>query len=178
MTERNSLAQRIGRLLDRSVMVVAALGLLAMMVHITADVLAGLLLNSPIALTSTYVIQYYMIAVAFLPVMAAEYRGAHISVDLFFNRLSPAARRWVGLLVLAVCLGVYLMLTAQSWQQAMAKFSTRAFVDENGAKVVVWPSFFMLPLAFGLSALVIAGRLARALTGAPPEDQDSEARDV
>jgi TRAP-type C4-dicarboxylate transport system permease small subunit len=170
MDHQQSLPHRAGRHLDGFVMVVAAIGLLAMMVHITADVLAGLLLNSPLALTSTYVTQYYMIAVAFLPVMAAEFRRAHISVDLFFKAMPPLARRIVGILVLALGLGVYLMLTVQSWQQAMAKFASGAFVYEHGSRVTVWPSYFMLPLGFGLSSLVLAGRLVQALMGVPDPD--------
>jgi TRAP-type C4-dicarboxylate transport system permease small subunit len=175
MDIRQSSAYRAGRFLDGFVMVVAAIGLLAMMVHITLDVMAGLLLNSPLALTSTWVIQYYMIAVAFLPIVAAEFRGAHISVDLFFKAMPPLAQRIVGILVLAVCLGVYLMLTVQSWQQAMAKFGSGAFVYEHGSRVTVWPSYFMLPIGFGLSSLVIAGRLVLALMGVPePEHASSQ----
>lgn len=173
MQAKQALAYKVGRFLDRFVMVVAAIGLLAMMVHITVDVLGALLLNAPLALTSTYVTQYYMIAVAFLPVMAAEFRGAHISVDLFFKRLPPRARHVVRILVLALALAVYLMLTIQSWQQAMSKFASGAFVYEHGSRVVVWPSYFMLPVGFGLSGLIIAGRLALALMGVDePEPED------
>lgn len=176
MDVRQSLTHTVGRFLDKVVMVVATIGLLAMMVHITMDVVLGLLLNSPLGLTSTYVTQYYMIAVAFLPIMAAEFRGAHISADLFVKRMSPGVQHVVGLLVLALCLGVYLMLTAQSWQQAMSKFSSGAFVDEHGSRVVVWPSFFMLPVGFGLSSLIIASRLILEAMGArePPHNDESQ----
>lgn len=167
MDARQTLAYKIGRALDGLVVVLAGIGLMAMMVHITLDVMAGLLLNSPLALTSTYVTQYYMIAVAFLPVIAAEFRGAHISADLFYQRMPPRVRHLVRILVLLIVLAVYLMLTAQAWQQAAAKFASGAFVFEHGERVVVWPSFFMLPIGFGLSALVIAGRLVLALMGEP-----------
>lgn len=148
-----------------------------MMVHIALDVVASLLFNSPLVLTSTYVIQYYMIVVAFLPLVAAEYRDGHITVDLFVNYLSPAARRRMRPGVLAFCLLVYLMLAIQAWQQAMAKFRTNSFVMEQTSQVVVWPSFFILPLAFGGAALLIATKLVVEMMRLPevaPEDGSDE----
>ncbi|WP_418320856.1 TRAP transporter small permease [Piscinibacter sakaiensis] len=178
MDARQTVAYRIGSFLDGLVVAIAAIGLMAMMVHITLDVMAGLLLNSPLALTSTYVTQYYMIAVAFLPVVAAEFRGAHISADLFYRRMPPRVQLVVRILVLVIVLGVYLMLTTQAWQQAMTKFASSAFVHEHGTRVVVWPSYFMLPVGFGLSAVVIAGRLVLALMGVPEAQDEPAEHDI
>lgn len=171
------------RVADGALMAIAAIGLLAMMVHIALDVVASLLFNSPLVLTSTYVTQYYMIIVAFLPLVAAEYRGGHISVDLFVNYLSPAARRRMRLGVFAFCLLVYLMLAVQGWQQATAKLKTGAFVMEQTSQVVVWPSFFILPLAFGVAALLVATKLLVEAMRLPeispeggPDEMNPEAR--
>lgn len=163
------------RWVDRALVTVASAALLAMMVHITLDVLASLLFNSPLALTSAYVIQYYMIGVAFLPLFSTEYRGAHISVDMFVNYLPPGLRRAVGMIVLALVAVVYGLLAAQSWQQAMAKLASKAYVMEQTSQVLVWPSFFMLPLGFGLVALLMAVKLALELKGLPATATAAEA---
>ncbi len=161
--------------IDRALMVIAAIGLLAMMVHISLDVLSDLLLNAPIAVTSAYVTQYYMIAVAFLPLAAAEYRGAHIGVDLVVNKLPAGPKRGLNLLTLLVILGVYLLLTAQAWEQAVKKLGINAFIMEQDTRVSVWPSFFILPLSFALISLLIAAKFGLCLLGRPePMPADEE----
>ncbi len=159
-------AARLVCLLDRALNIIAALGLVAMMLHISLDILSSLIFNAPIAITSAIVTNYYMIAVAFLPILAAEYRGSHISVRLATDRLPARLRRLVELLVMVMTAGVYGLLTLQSWQQAMEKLEISAFVIEQTSKIYVWPSYFMLPLAFGAMTLLLALKvLARVLTG-------------
>lgn len=160
--------------IDRAILTLAAIMLVVMMLHISLDVLANLLLNSPIPLTSAFVTQYYMIAVAFLPLAAGEYRGAHISVDLFVNRLAAAPRRWLDLAVLALCLAVYLMLASQSWQQATEKFASNSFILEQTTRLSIWPSYFVLPVAFGLTALLIALKVLCRLLGRPEPEAPVE----
>lgn len=161
------------RVIDRVLMALAAIGLLAMMLHISADVLADLLFNAPIAVTSAYVTQYYMIAVAFLPLAAAEYRGAHIGVDLVVNKLPQGAQRGLNLLVLLVTLGVYLLLTAQAWEQATKKLGISAFIMEQTTRVTVWPSFFVLPLGFAVISLLIGLKFVLCLLRKPDPSPDA-----
>jgi TRAP-type C4-dicarboxylate transport system permease small subunit len=163
------------RIIDRALMGLAAIGLLAMMLHISLDVLSGLFFNAPIAVTSAYVTQYYMIAVAFLPLAAAEYRGVHIGVDLVVNKLPASPRRGMHLVVLLVTLGVYLLLAAQSWEQATKKFGIDAFIMEQTTRVSVWPSFFILPVSFALVSLLIAVKFVLCLAGRPEPAAAEEA---
>lgn len=152
------------RRLDRVLILIATIGLVAMMVHISLDILLSLILNSPIAITSAIVTNYYMIAVAFVPILAAEYRGSHISVNLATNRLPSAVRRPLETVVLAMTAGVYGLLTAQSWQQAFEKLAISAYVIEQTSKIYVWPSFFMLPAAFGAMTLLLVLKVVMRLT--------------
>lgn len=153
--------------IDRAIIAVAAIALVAMMLHISIDASSSLLLNAPIEMTSAIVTEYYMVAVAFLPLAAGEYRGAHISVDLFVNKLAPVLRRWFDVMVLALCMAVYLVLAIQAWQQAMEKFATKAFLLEQSTQMSVWPSYFILPVGFGLIALLIGLKLLCRLLGRP-----------
>lgn len=163
------------RSIDRALMAIAAIGLLAMMVHISLDVLSDLIFNDPIAVTSAYVTQYYMIVVAFLPLAAAEYRGGHIGVDLVVNQLPAGPKRGLNMLVLLITLGVYLLLTAQSWEQAVKKLGINAFIMEQDTRVSVWPSFFILPLSFALISLLIAAKFGLYLLGKPEPAPAEEA---
>ena len=176
--ENNNALNSVVRRIDAALLVLGAVGLVAMMVHISADVLSGLLFNAPIAVTSAYVTQYYMIAVAFLPLAAGEFRGAHIGVDLFVKRLPEGARHGLETAVLVLCLAVYAMLAVQSWQQAMSKLASNAFMMEQTTRVSVWPSYFMLPLGFGLIGLLIAVKVVCRLMGrpepAPPAESNEE----
>lgn len=161
--------------IDHALMALAALGLLAMMLHISFDVFSDLVFNEPIAVTSAYVTQYYMIAVAFLPLAAAEYRGAHIGVDLVVNKLPAGIRRGLHLVVLLLTLGVYLLLTAQAWEQAAKKIAIDAFIMEQTVRVSVWPSFLVLPLSFGVISLLIALKLLLSVLGRPDPSPAEEA---
>ena len=162
--KRNRTANLV-RLLDRALLFIATIGLVSMMLHVSLDILSSLILNAPIAITSAIVTNYYMIAVAFVPIVAAEYRGNHISVNLATERLPVRLRRMLETLALAVTAGVYGLLTAQSWQQALEKLSISAYVIEQTSKIYVWPSFFILPAAFGAMTLLLSLKVYMRLTG-------------
>lgn len=68
---KTSWIDRIAWGADNALIAIASLGLVAMMLHISGDIIASLLFNAPIATTSAIVTNYYMIAVAFLPIYAA-----------------------------------------------------------------------------------------------------------
>ena len=55
------------RRIDSMLLWIAGIALVAMMIHICIDVVANLILGTPVPLTNAAVTQYYMIAVAYLP---------------------------------------------------------------------------------------------------------------
>ncbi|UWQ21791.1 TRAP transporter small permease [Jannaschia sp. W003] len=177
-----AVARRLVRALDRALLAVAAVGLVAMMLHISLDILSSLLLNRPVPITSAMVTNVYMIAVAFLPILAAERRGAHIGVSLLTDLMPPRARFGLETFVLALMAAAYAMLLWQSLEQALAKLALGAFVVEQGLKIPVWPTFFMLPAGFGAMALLLALKVAlRLATGEDalaPAAADGDAPEV
>lgn len=161
---------RLGRMasgIDRAILWLAAIPLLLMMLHISLDVASNLVMNQPVPLTNAIVTQYYMISVAYLPLAAAELRRAHISVDLVVNHFAPAPRRWVDVFTQVVSVAVCTALAVQAWQLALEKLGRDAFLMEQSSRVVIWPSFFIIPLGFGLMALLMVVRLACQLSGRP-----------
>lgn len=167
------------RAVDRWILALAGFGLVLMMVHICIDVVFSLLLGSPVPLTNAAVTQYYMIAVAFLPLAAGEYRGAHISVDLVVNYLPATTRRVLDHAVQTLCFAVYAALAIQAWQLAMEKLARNSFLMEQTARVTTWPSYFLVPLGFGLIALLVGVRLLCRMLGRPePEPPVETPKDV
>ncbi len=136
------IAGRIVSAVDRAVLYAAALALLAMMLQVSVDVIAKLALNAPLPLTSALVTEYYMVAVAFLPLAAGEYRQAHIHVDIFVQRLPHAACSAIEGLGMALSAAVFTVLSIQGWQQAMDKLSNHAFLMEQSTRLTVWPAYF------------------------------------
>jgi TRAP-type C4-dicarboxylate transport system permease small subunit len=152
-------------LIDRLFLWIAGAALLLMMVHISVDVVANLVLKSPVPLTNASVTQYYMIAVAYLPLAAAEYRGAHISVDLVVNWLPRGLRRVLDHIVQFLAMVAYAALGLQAWQLALEKLGRNAFLMEQTTRVTTWPSYFIIPAGFWLVALLLAVRLACRMLG-------------
>ncbi|MES2631881.1 MAG: TRAP transporter small permease [Pseudomonadota bacterium] len=163
----NTGLHRAVRVIDGLLLGLGALALLGMMLHISVDVVGNQLFRSPVPLTSALVTHYYMIAVAFLPFASGEYRGAHISVDLVVNRLPAGVQRALDLLVRVLSLAVYVMLTIQSWEQLSQQYATSAFIEEQTTRVSTWPSYIMLPVGFGLMALLVGLKLGCRLLDRP-----------
>jgi TRAP-type C4-dicarboxylate transport system permease small subunit len=162
------------RLVDRCILAVGAVALILMMVHISVDVVANLVFGAPVPLTNAAVTVYYMIAVAFLPLAAGEYRGAHIGVDLVVNHLPATPRRWLDHVVQVLCAVIYAVLAIQSWQLAMEKLATNSYLMEQTTRVSIWPSYFLIPVGFGLVAALIAVRLVCRVIGKPEPEIPQE----
>lgn len=156
------------RWVDRALLSLAAVALLAMMLHISADITASLLWNAPFGTTSAIVTQYYMIAVAYLPILAAERRGSHIAITLITDLLPRMVQRALRAGVTLVMTGVYLMLTQQAWEQANAKLAIGAYMVEQTSRISVWPSFFLVPAGFGAMALLLVAKSLLILAGRDP----------
>lgn len=170
LTDRLAIAIRW---VDRALLALAATALLAMMLHISADIAAGLLWNAPFGTTSAIVTQYYMIAVAYLPVLAAERRGAHIGITLITDLLPRAVQRGLRLVVVLVMTCAYAMLTLQSWEQAMSKLAIGAYMTEQTSRIEVWQSFFLIPVGFGAMTLLMALKSALLLAGRDPAEANA-----
>jgi len=132
----------------------AAVGVVAMLVHITAYVFMRQFTHSPVPATVEIVSYYYMILIAFLPIAWAERRGEMISIEIFAPLMKGRVGRINEIFVALVTSGVYAVLTYTTWLVAMREFSARSFVISLSVVIPVWPGYFVLPIGFGLAALV------------------------
>jgi TRAP-type C4-dicarboxylate transport system permease small subunit len=137
---------------------VGALGVLALLVHVTLDVLSRNLFQQPIPATNEIVSRYYMVLIAFLPLAWVERSRSMVSVELLDMAMPVRARRLSDALVALLATVIYAAIAWVTWEQAMRNFATGSFVDVLGRRVPVWPTYFLPPAGFFLAALVTALR--------------------
>lgn len=131
-----------------------AAGVLAMLVHVTAYVVLRHLVRMPVPATVEIVSHYYMVFAAFLPIAWAERRGDMITVEIFSRVFTGRIDRINVIFVSLVTFGAYVALTYTTWQVAMREFAARSFVISLNVAIPTWPSYFILPIAFALAAVV------------------------
>lgn len=135
-----------------------------MMLQVTADVVGRYLFNAPLPATIVFVSHYYMLFVVFLPLAMPERTNGHISVEIVTERLPRRVQYH-----LASCLHLLgsLIYGAIAWAslgEAMSKFATSARLIEGGFAILIWPSYFLVPIGSALIAIVLLYRfLAYAL---------------
>ncbi len=161
----------VDRLIDISAFI-GAFSILAMMIHITIDVISRAFFNSPMSGTVTFVSHYYMVICAFLSLALAERRDAHISVEVFTELMPQSTQRHLASWFYLLSFGVFGFLTYRTAFDTYDKFAMGSFQIEGDLAIVMWPSHLVLPVGFGLMALVVLLRFVDYLTGASPRSGD------
>ncbi len=149
----------------RGLALVGSIGVLALLVHVTADVVSRNLFRLPIPATNEIVSRYYMVLIAFLPLAWVERNRSMVSVELLDMAMSPAMKRASDALVALLAAVIYAVIAWVTWAEALRAFNTGSFVDVLGRRVPVWPTYFLPPAGFLLAALVT---LLRAVTSLRP----------
>lgn len=153
-----------------ALLLIAGLVLMAMMLHITADVAMKFFFRQPLPGTLEIVSSYYMVGCVFLPIAALELARASIAVDAIFIFMP----RWMKLacifLVLIGSTAVYLGLAWTSWGDALRSLANRE-VMMGTVFVSVWPGRFVLPVSFLLGGLACFWHLVRFMVSAEARTQ-------
>lgn len=160
---------RLGRLLAAITNITTVIGGLAialMMLHVTLAVAARYLLGTPLPGTMTIVSYYYMIIAAYIPLAYAEQKEAHISVEVLTEQLPAGVQRHLAGWGLLLSATVFTVLTWRTWIEAVGKYSDGASVVQGNASIIIWPTYFVLPIGFALMALVAVYKFLLYLTGA------------
>jgi len=160
---------KLGRLLSKITDVTTIVGGLAialMMIHITLDIVCRFIFNTPIPGTITIVSNYYMVIAAFVPLAFAEQKDAHISVEVFTERLPGFIQRHLAGWCLLLSTVVFGLLTVRNWQEAIVKMNIGASIVQGDTSIVIWYTYFFLPIGFGLMTIVLFYKFVVYLTGA------------
>lgn len=158
----------------------AGVALVLMMLHVVADVIMKFVFNLPIPGTLEVVAFYYMVAAVFLPLAYVELKGAHITVDLVFDRMPRVLQRVALALGFACSAGFFSILAYQTWLDAVEAYEVGEIVM-GAVALPIWPSRFVLPLGFAIIALASIIRLIREVVlgrPMPGGDEGSAVQEV
>lgn len=155
----------IERWVGRISAVLASCVLLAMMLQIVADVLMRTFVGAGIPATADLVSRYWMVAISFLPVAMTEIHRRHIEATIFTDKLTGRPRRVVAGLGFVVAICVFAALTWGTFNEALRQTAKGAYVQVGVSEFTTWPSYWILPLAFGLMCLILLIRLIELGTG-------------
>jgi len=138
---------------------VGCLVLILMVLQIVIDVLMRSAMGAGFPATSELVSKYYMVAVSFFPIAYAELRRRHVEATIFTDWLSPKGKSVIELFGYLISLAVYGALAWGSSLEAVAQTGRGAYVETGTELFYTWPSYWILPVSFGLMVLVLAMRV-------------------
>lgn len=155
MKSLNSLAAKLTRFLGY----IGVFAIFLMMLHIVLDVFLRSMLNSGVPATEELVTRYYMVTLAILPLAWVEWNRAMISVEVFGHIFNGRSGVILTTLSNTLCLTIYAIFTYTTWLKAADQFQIGSYVMSLNFPMPVWPTYFVLPAAFGLAAVIILLRL-------------------
>lgn len=158
--------------LNRVLIVIGCIAVGLMMLHISADVAARLLLNAPIDGTLETIEYYYMVMVVFLPFGYVTRGEGQIIVELFTRAMAPRSLARLEVLVGLVTLVFMGLFTWNTADEAVTKTLLGEFREMGDKSYVVWPSRWILPAGCAVMMLAVVLRLGediRRAVGAADE---------
>ncbi len=153
---------RLERIEDAALELLAILGAvatLALMFHVGIDITLRYFINRPIPATFEVVTNYYMVALAFIPLAWVEKSGGMVQVEVIDGFLSPALLRLSNRIVSLISMVVYAILAWVTLQVALRNSAIGSYLMANSTRVLTWPAYWIPPVGFGLAALVTFIRL-------------------
>lgn len=137
---------------------VGAVGVILMMIHVCADIIARLITGASLPATVEIVSHYYMVLVAFLPLAWVERNNGMISVELIEFMMTPAMMRISDAAIAVLGSLIYAVMAYATWITAMNNYHTGTFVVALQTKIIIWPGYFLPPAGFALAAIIMAVR--------------------
>ena len=141
--------KNIGRFLSA----IGGVLIFVMMIHICADVISKYVFRNPVTGTREIVSAFYMVGIAFLPLLLVTTTESHVSVELFTMKLSERKRAYVNLFAYLFSLGATTLLFYASFDQAIRKMGTGESWETASGSIAIWPSRWIVPVGLGLGAI-------------------------
>ena len=131
-----------------------ALALVAMMVHVTADVVLKITLNWPVAGTLEIVSYVYMVACTFLPLAHLQASRSLIVVEFFTQNLSKWSLLKLETLMAPLSVAYLGTLAIVGATRAYSKTVLGETQDATYFELPVWPMRWVFAAALAITALV------------------------
>ncbi len=148
---------------------IAGLGVLAMTVMVTFDVLMRYFLDRP-QLFVDELTSFVLVAIIFWGTAQTFQKGGHIQIDLLTNRLRPKVRRIFRILTLST--GIFFLIIV-TWETVAS--SLIAYDQERVSAVMIYPLWIpmlLIPTGLVLMILVMGASLIRQFR--PDQGRESE----
>lgn len=152
-------------LLANTVMVIAGVILVALMLHVTLDVVTRALFRTAPTGTIVFVSEYYMALIVCLPLAWVERADAHVSVDVFTGLLPGGVQRHLIAWTLPVSAAIFALVAYAAWKEGVTQYRLHKFVIEGGIRFTTWYGYFALPVGYGLGALYMMLKFLKYLVG-------------
>jgi TRAP-type C4-dicarboxylate transport system permease small subunit len=148
-----SVASLLSRLADIFLWA-GAVAVLAMMVHVSADVIMKVALNQPIMGTLEIVSFIYMVGCTFLPLAHVQLSRTLIIVEVFTQRLPPEKNLRLDIAAAVLTVAYLLLLAIMGSVVALAKTEIGEAQDATYFDLPVWPMRWVFCASCGLAALI------------------------
>lgn len=143
----------------------AAIAVVALMVHVCVDVVLRAVFNAPLTGTIIFVSNYYMVLAVCLPLAMVERNSAQISVEVLTELLPQGSKRHLYNWTLLFSMAVFGLVGWASFQEALAQMKLNKFAIEGGMRFIIWYGYFAVPFGYGLAAVWMALKFLIYLTG-------------
>lgn len=165
------------RLLDtltRVTGIIAGVCIVAMMAHITLDVVMRAFFNRPLVGTITFVANYYMVFLVCLPLAFVERFDGHISVEVLTGQFPPNLRRHLYGWTYPLTATIFAVTAYATWIEAQSKAALGTFLIEKDMAIPIWFGYFALPLGYALLSAYLVLKFVAYLGGHPlvPEQME------
>lgn len=157
--------RRYEQLVARGTVLFGGIVLTLMMVQIAVDVIMRRFFGAGFPATPDLVGKYYMVALAVVPIAFTEVKRRHIEATIFTDQLPARVRNWFGMPGFVLSALIYGLLTYAGTVDALRQTAKGAYIDAGLIKVLTWPSYWLMPLAFGLMTVLCAIRIVQLATG-------------
>ncbi|MFP5070432.1 TRAP transporter small permease [Pseudonocardia nantongensis] len=158
------MAERFLRRVEDTLGTLAGLALAAMVLLMGAEVVARYLLGSPLSWAVGLISNYLMVGFFFLGLPVTVREGAHVAIDVLYDRLPGSLRPWCDRLAAAAGL-VFVLAVAVGGVLLTADVAGGGYAPPAGSAELSWPVWTSTVLV-PIGALVTAARLVLQLVGA------------
>lgn len=145
--------------------------IVAMMIHICADVAFKYTIGKPVPATLEMVSYYYMSAAVFLPFAALERDGNLVFVEIFYDRFGPRSQKFFHITALVASVAYCGILAYAAWNPAIKAYDVGSYAGTL-TQISIWQTRFLPIIGFGLLAVVMFAKLLVLLTGGTPAQSD------
>jgi len=148
-------------------MIVAEVAITLMMVHITAEVAARLLMHYSLDAVPEIVAFYYMAGLTFLSLAFVTRANGHIAAEVFTDLLSHRTRE---IIEAVIGIGLFLFMALFAWQTFNEAVTMTRISEVHQAATLLlpkWPPRWFLPGGAALMAVMALLIAVRKLIGEP-----------